>query len=105
MGGGGQCLILAKPGSTVTFTFKMKYFSKKEKTKENKKKVYTKSKAVFQIINTLGGLRKILLIYKSYPRKILDHLYDFVPRNRFLLWKPLESCPVPSREITAKYLT
>tara|TARA_A100001015_G_C15036918_1_gene736923 strand:- start:1811 stop:2200 length:390 start_codon:yes stop_codon:yes gene_type:complete len=71
---------------------------------ENKKKVYTKSKAVFQIINTLGGLRKILLIFNVIPRKILDLLYDFVSRNRFLLWKPLESCPVPSRKDAAKFL-
>ena len=71
---------------------------------EDKKAIFTKSNAIFRIVNTLGGIRKIILIFKIVPTIIRDFFYDLVARNRFVLRKPLDHCPVPSPAVAARVL-
>lgn len=45
-------------------------------------KLLFKSSAIFKIIDTLGGGYKLLMVFRIFPKKILDKLYDFIAQNR-----------------------
>ena len=58
-----------------------------------------KSRAIFKILNYLDGLFPIL--YKmSYimPRVISDYCYDFVAKNRYLIFGKKDSCRIPNEK-------
>ena len=71
---------------------------------EDRKKFYTKSNAILRIIKILGGFRKILFIFKLLPISIRNFFYDIMARNRFVLRKPLENCPVPKPDVASRFL-
>ena len=71
---------------------------------EDKKRIYTKSDAILRIINTLGGVRKILLVFKVAPTFVRNFLYDLFARNRFVIRKPLEHCPLPKPDVASRFL-
>lgn len=71
---------------------------------EDKKRIYTKSNAIFRIIKILGGVRKILLVFKFLPTFIRNFFYDLIARNRFVFRKPLEYCPVPRADVASRFL-
>jgi len=57
-----------------------------------KGKVFQKSKAVFSIIEDLGGWWKILLAFRVFPSSFNDFLYDFIARNRYRIFGRKEQC-------------
>ena len=71
---------------------------------EDRKKIYTKSNAILRIIKILGGFRMILFIFKLLPISIRNFFYDIMARNRFVLRKPLENCPVPKPDVASRFL-
>ena len=71
---------------------------------EDKKRIYTKSDAILRIINILGGVRKILLVFKVVPTFLRNILYDLFARNRFVIRKPLEHCPLPKPDVASRFL-
>ena len=71
---------------------------------EDKKRIYTKSNAIFIIIKILGGVRKILLVFRFLPTFIRNFFYDLIARNRFVFRKPLEYCPVPRADVASRFL-
>ena len=71
---------------------------------EDKKRIYTKSDAILRIINILGGVRKILLVFKVVPTFVRNILYDLFARNRFVIRKPLEHCPLPKPDVACRFL-
>ncbi len=71
---------------------------------EDKKRIYTKSDAILRIINILGGVRKILLVFKVVPTFVRNILYDLFARNRFVIRKPLEHCPLPKPDVASRFL-
>ena len=54
--------------------------------------VYFKSKAVFHLINDAGGITKILLIFRIFPDRFNDFLYDLVARNRYSIFGKKKEC-------------
>ena len=54
--------------------------------------VYFKSKAVFKLISDTGGITKILLIFRIFPDRFNDYLYDLVARNRYLIFGKKKEC-------------
>ena len=65
---------------------------------------YYKSKAIFQIIQSLGGIFNCLLIFKLLPTYFTDILYDCVAKNRYHWFGKKEQCLVPTKEIQSKFL-
>ena len=65
---------------------------------------YYKSKAIFQIIKSLGGLFNLLLIFKLLPHSFHDFIYDYIAKNRHHWFGKNEQCLVPTKEIQSKFL-
>lgn len=67
-------------------------------------KIYSKSSAVLTAISDLGGVWKLVLIFKLIPRFIRDHVYDLVAKNRYQLFGKHETCRLPTVEERERFL-
>ncbi|KRD10443.1 thiol-disulfide oxidoreductase [Flavobacterium sp. Root901] len=65
---------------------------------------YYKSTAVIEIAEELGGFYSLLLIFKIFPEKLRNYLYDYISKNRYKWYGKKESCMIPTPEIKAKFL-
>jgi predicted DCC family thiol-disulfide oxidoreductase YuxK len=45
-------------------------------------KIYEKSEAVFRIAGEMSGWYKLLSVFRWFPKKISDKVYDVIARNR-----------------------
>lgn len=68
------------------------------------KAYYYKSKAVFEILASIGGIWNLFQIFRILPIFITDYLYDFVARNRYKWFGKKDNCMIPTKEIQAKFL-
>jgi len=68
-------------------------------------RIWTKSEAVFRIIQKIGGIWSFLLIFKPLPVGIMNWGYDLVSRNRHRLFKPLATCRLPSADEADRFLS
>ena len=68
------------------------------------KKVYTKSSAVINILNELGGIYKLAYIFNIIPSFISDSIYDYIARNRFQWFGKLDKCPMPEKKNISRFL-
>jgi predicted DCC family thiol-disulfide oxidoreductase YuxK len=56
--------------------------------------VYTKSTAVFKIIQSIGGFFKILLIFNLLPTRFNDWIYGKVAKYRYKYFGKLDKCDI-----------
>ena len=63
-----------------------------------------KSKAVIEILISLGGIYRVLVMTKIIPRAILDWLYGIVAKNRYSWFGKQDRCMVPDKKIISKFL-
>jgi predicted DCC family thiol-disulfide oxidoreductase YuxK len=63
-----------------------------------------KSEAVLRIARYVGGLWRLLLVGRIFPRPVRDIIYDFVARNRYRMFGKHESCMRPSKEHMARFV-
>ncbi|MBY3301064.1 DUF393 domain-containing protein [Rhizobium laguerreae] len=56
---------------------------------------FTKSDAVFAIVERLNGPAQLLLLARHLPRRIRDGVYDFIARNRYRIFGRRQSCELP----------
>ena len=56
--------------------------------------VYTKSTAVFKIIQSIGGFFKILLIFNLLPTRFNDWIYGKVAKYRYNYFGKLDKCDI-----------
>jgi len=70
----------------------------------NNNSISYKSKAVIEILISLGGIYRVLVITKIIPRAILDWIYDIVAKNRYSWFGHQDSCMVPDKKIISKFL-
>lgn len=62
----------------------------------NDYRVLTKSAAIIDIVKTLGGLWKSIIVFSVIPSYILDKIYDILARNRFSWFGRRNSCRLPA---------
>ena len=68
------------------------------------KKTFIKSNAVFSILNILKGWRRILIIFKLFPRFIRDFFYDIIARYRYR-FSTQKACELPlNNDYKTKFL-
>ena len=70
----------------------------------NNNSISYKSKAVIEILISLGGIYRFLVITKIIPRAILDWLYNIVAKNRYSWFGKQDCCMVPDKKIISKFL-
>ena len=70
----------------------------------NNNSISYKSKAVIEILISLGGIYRVLVMTKIIPRAILDWLYDIVAKNRYSWFGKEDRCMVPDKKIISKFL-
>jgi len=70
----------------------------------NNNSISYKSKAVIEILISLGGIYRVLVTTKIIPRAILDWLYDIVAKNRYSWFGKEDLCMVPDKKIISKFL-
>ena len=66
--------------------------------------VYTKSTAVFKIIDSIGGWIKIFKIFNFLPQKFNDWVYSKIAKNRFKYFGKLKSCDVSKFNIPGQFI-
>tara|TARA_B100000579_G_scaffold332164_1_gene282458 strand:- start:225 stop:626 length:402 start_codon:yes stop_codon:yes gene_type:complete len=67
-------------------------------------KISVKSKAVIDIINSLGSFYKIISILNIIPSLLLDYIYDLVAKNRYSWFGKKSSCPMPDKKIVSQFI-
>ncbi|HZL11326.1 MAG TPA: DCC1-like thiol-disulfide oxidoreductase family protein [Prolixibacteraceae bacterium] len=60
--------------------------------------------AVFKIGSELGGIYRIVAIFRLIPRKWRHSLYLWVARNRFSWFDVRQSCYMPSEEEKKRFI-
>jgi predicted DCC family thiol-disulfide oxidoreductase YuxK len=70
-----------------------------------KGKVYSKSRAVFEILPYLTFPWRILFVFKLIPTRLTDKLYDFVARNRYTFFGKREGCYLPDEHHRRRFLS
>lgn len=54
--------------------------------------IFIKSRAIFQLIKETGGIIRILLVFRIFPDRFNDYLYDLIARNRYLIFGKKKEC-------------
>ncbi len=67
-------------------------------------RIYQKSAAVFVVLDHLGGIWKILNIFKVIPRSILDLIYDWVAKSRYRWFGRKETCRLPTPPERSRFI-
>jgi predicted DCC family thiol-disulfide oxidoreductase YuxK len=67
-------------------------------------KIYIKSAAVLKILNELGGIWKLAIVFSLVPARLLDRLYDFIASHRYRWFGQKNQCMVPSVKIESRFL-
>lgn len=65
---------------------------------------FIKSDAALEIVNDLGIFYQLLGIFKIFPTKFRDFVYDFIAKNRYRWFGKKETCMIPSTSILQKFL-
>ncbi|KQO21154.1 thiol-disulfide oxidoreductase [Flavobacterium sp. Leaf82] len=65
---------------------------------------YYKSLAVLEIGEDLGGIYSLASIFKIFPEKLRNYIYDYIAKNRYKWYGKKESCMIPTPELKAKFL-
>ena len=67
-------------------------------------KVLTESSAVLGILSDLGGLWKLLSIFKLIPPFIRNAAYRFCAKRRYRVFGILDACIIPSSDWENRFL-
>lgn len=67
-------------------------------------KALAKSDAALYIVKRLGGLFRLLLIFRILPRQLRDKLYDAIAKRRYSWFGKQEACMIPTAEQKRRFL-
>ena len=65
---------------------------------------FQQSDAFFLIVATLGYPWKIICIFRIFPKRLRDYLYDRIALNRHRLFGKYEYCNLPSADHEARFI-
>lgn len=71
---------------------------------ESEQIYFYKSKAVFEIVKSIGGIFYCLLIFRLIPTKISNKIYDYIAQNRYRWFGKKENCLLPTKKLVSKFL-
>ena len=56
--------------------------------------IYFKSRAIFKILNDIGGFWRFLLIFRFLPKQFSDYIYDIIAKNRYKIFGKNKECMI-----------
>jgi predicted DCC family thiol-disulfide oxidoreductase YuxK len=65
---------------------------------------YYKSSAVIEVAEDLGGIYSLVSVFRIFPEKLRNYIYDYIAKNRYKWYGKKESCMIPTPELKAKFL-
>lgn len=65
---------------------------------------YYKSDAAIEIAKNLGGFFHFGTFFRILPVNFRNFLYDYVAKNRYKWFGKKDTCMIPTKEITSKFL-
>lgn len=68
-------------------------------------KVFAESTAALNIFSDLGGLWKLLSIFKLIPPFIRNAVYRFIAKRRYRVFGKLDTCMMPPSEWKSRFLS
>jgi predicted DCC family thiol-disulfide oxidoreductase YuxK len=69
-----------------------------------KEQVVIRSAAALKVVNYMGGLWKIYLVFGIVPAPVRDFLYDLFAKHRYRFFGRYGSCPVPTADVRPRFL-
>ena len=67
--------------------------------------LFIKGEAVLRIISLLGGIHLIFYVFKLFPRRLRDGIYDWVAGKRYGWFGKKDVCMIPSPELKDRFLS
>ena len=68
-------------------------------------KVHSESTAALNIFSDLGGIWKLLSIFKLIPPFIRNAVYRFIAKRRYRVFGKLDTCMMPPSEWKSRFLS
>jgi len=65
---------------------------------------FSASAAVLEILKDLGGIWKMLLIFRLIPKKIRDSIYRYIAGHRYRIFGKRSSCMLATAETVKRFL-
>ncbi len=65
---------------------------------------YTKSDAVLEIFNKIGGFLQLWMFTKIIPKNLRDHVYDLAAEQRYKIFGKRDVCRIPTPEERKRFL-
>ncbi|NJN24569.1 MAG: thiol-disulfide oxidoreductase DCC family protein [Cyclobacteriaceae bacterium] len=65
---------------------------------------YYRSDAVLKILEELGSVWQVFLLFKILPKAIRDRLYQFVARHRYQWFGKMDACILPDDKLKGRFL-
>jgi predicted DCC family thiol-disulfide oxidoreductase YuxK len=67
-------------------------------------RIFTKSAAVFEVFNSLGGGWKVISIFKFLPSNFTNYFYDIIASNRYNIFGKKETCRIPTPDERSRFI-
>lgn len=65
---------------------------------------YTKSDAVLEIFNKIGGFLQLWMLTKIIPKNLRDHIYDLAAEQRYKIFGKRDTCRIPTPGERTRFL-
>ncbi|MFQ5772459.1 MAG: thiol-disulfide oxidoreductase DCC family protein, partial [bacterium] len=66
--------------------------------------IFFRSEAIFNILNTVGGIWRVVAWLKFVPLMIRDPIYNWIAKKRYTWFGKDETCPLPKPEWRERFL-
>jgi len=66
--------------------------------------LYMRTDAALRILQRLGGIWKLVVIFRIIPKFLLNVGYNWVARNRYRIFGKYDTCPVPDPKWKERFL-
>lgn len=66
--------------------------------------IFTQSEAVFLIAQQMGGIFRLILIFKILPLSLSNQIYGWISQSRYQIFGKKDSCRLPSPSEKSRFL-
>jgi len=67
-------------------------------------KIYTKSDAIIRAMSSMGGMYRLLHVFRIVPKFLRDNIYEFIAERRYKWFAKKAECRIPTPEERMKFL-